>query len=391
MEYVGVLGATGSIGINTLDVIANFPDRFRVSMLSTNSNIELLLKQVKKFKPYAVCIVDGNSAEKFKKIKSGIVKVYKGEEGLWRMIEDVRIDALLVAIVGSTALKPILTGLKKVKKIALANKEALVMAGSIIMKSAIKNKAKILPVDSEHSAIFQCLSGSSDAEIKKIYLTGSGGPLLNMPESNFKGITIEKAINHPKWRMGRKISIDSATMMNKGLEVIEAHHLFGVTVDKIEVLIHPEAVVHSMVEFIDGSILAQMAICDMRIPIQYALTYPDRFSSGTKEVVFSKIRSLNFYNPDFKKFPCLGLAYEAGRQAGTYPAALNASNEVAVGEFLKGRTGFTDIPWVIEKIMALHNNAHNPDLGHILEIDAWARRKTLELLSDNKEMRKCYR
>lgn len=380
MQRIAILGSTGSIGKNALDVISRFPDRFNVVALSVYSNTDLLLRQVRKFKPRAVCVADRDKAVQLRK-KYGKVRVYEGEDGLCRMIEDIKIDTLVVGIVGSSALLPILTALSKIKRIALANKEALVMAGDIIMKKARRNNVKILPVDSEHSAVFQCIASPDRSGIKKIYLTGSGGPLLKTPKKNFKYITPKEAINHPKWKMGKKISVDSATMMNKGLEVIEAHHLFGLGVERIEVLIHPETVIHSMVEFIDGSILAQMGTCDMRIPIQYALTYPFRDVSPVRSVKFTEFKGLHFDSPDFKKFPCLRMAYEAGRHGGTYPCVLNASNEVAVTDFLKGQIRFTDIPGVIEKILQSHTSLKNPKLKDILEADKWAREKTKEILS----------
>jgi len=379
MQRISVLGSTGSIGTGTLEVISKFSNRFSVRALSTNSNIDLLSEQVARLRPEAVCVVDVDAARKFRK-GSAKVKVYEGEEGLCSMTADLKVDTLVVGIVGSSALLPILKAMDNIKRIALANKEALVMAGDIIMKKAKKNKIEILPVDSEHSAVFQCITSRPGSEIKNIYLTGSGGPLLRVPKKDFKHITPKEAINHPKWKMGKKISVDSATMMNKGLEVIEAHHLFGLGFDKIKVVIHPETVVHSMVEFIDGSILAQMACCDMRIPIQYALTYPSRFISPVKGIGFSKLKTLNFYQPDFKKFPCLEMAYEAARYGGTYPSVLNASNEIAVGEFLKGRIGLTDIPKVIEKVLGLHKGVKGPGLRDILETDKWARIKTKEMI-----------
>jgi len=249
------------------------------------------------------------------------------------------------------------------------------------MEKAKKKNAKILPVDSEHSAIFQCITSNNGSGIERIYLTGSGGPLLAAPKKDFKNITPKEAVNHPKWKMGKKISVDSATMMNKGLEVIEAHHLFGVAVDKIEVLVHPEAAIHSMVEFVDGSVLAHMGKCDMRMPIQYALTHPSRYTSPVKNIVFSKLREIHFYPPDFKKFPCLRIAYESAKRGGTYPSVLNASNEVAVGEFLKERIKFTDIPKAIEKVLESHEAIKNPSLEEILDSDRWARVRTKEILS----------
>lgn len=380
MQKIAVLGSTGSIGTNTLDIVSRFPDRFRVSALSANSNIDLLKKQARKFKPEAVCIGDTKKAKIFKEGR-GRIKVYEGAEGLCRMIEDIKVDTAVVGIVGSCALLPILTALNNVKSIALANKETLVMAGDIIMKKAKKNKVRILPVDSEHSAIFQCIASNNTQEIKNIYVTGSGGPLLHIAKKNFKNITPRQAVNHPRWKMGKKISVDSATMMNKGLEVIEAHRLFGIEIEKIKVLIHPEAVVHSMVEFIDGSTLAQMGKCDMRVPIQYALTYPSRFNSPVRGIDFSELAALNFYQPDFKRFPCLEIAYDAALKGKTYPCVLNASNEVAVGEFLKGRIRFTGIPKVIEKVIGLHKGVINATLQDILEADKWTRVKTKEMLS----------
>jgi 1-deoxy-D-xylulose-5-phosphate reductoisomerase len=389
MEKIAVLGSTGSIGTNGLDVISKFPDRFKVCALSTNTNVELLRKQAKVFKPEAVCITgpsqpDGKnhscSGSNFALQNLRKIKIYKGEDGLLRMLEEVKIDTVIVGIVGSSALLPILTVLDRVKKMALANKEALVMAGSIIMNKAAKNKVTIIPVDSEHSAIFQCIEGSNRKCLRKIFLTGSGGPLLKVGISSFKDITVKQAINHPRWKMGKKISVDSATMMNKGLEVIEAHWLFNMDISNIEILIHPEAVVHSMVEFRDGAILAQMGACDMRIPIQYALTYPDRIDSGIKSPEFSKIKNLSFYNPDFNRFPCMSLACEAGKKQGTFPSVLNASNEVCVREFIEGRIRFTDIPKAIEKAMGLHKSVKNPGLDNILEADKWARVKTKEII-----------
>lgn len=376
MERIAVLGSTGSIGRNGLDVISRFPDRFKVCALSSNTNVELLQKQAKIFKPEAVCITGEGASEG----KWGKIRAYEGERGLLRMLEDIKIDTVLVGIVGSSALLPVLTALDRVKKIALANKEALVMAGGIIMDKALKNKVTVIPVDSEHSAIFQCIGNSDRKKLKKIFLTGSGGPLLKVGMPKFKDITVKQAINHPRWKMGRKISVDSATMMNKGLEVIEAHWLFDIDIGSIEILIHPEAVIHSMVEFRDGAVLAQLGACDMRMPIQYALTYPDRFDSGIKSPEFSKIRNLNFYNPDFKKFPCMGLAYEAGKQAGTFPSVLNASNEAAVEEFIKGNIRFTDIPEIVGKVLGLHKGVKDPGLEDILEADKWARVKTKEML-----------
>jgi 1-deoxy-D-xylulose-5-phosphate reductoisomerase len=382
MQRIIVLGSTGSIGINALDVISRMKERFSVTALSTCSNISLLSKQVKIFKPKAVCVVDVAKAREFRNnFRFGKTKVYEGEEGLCLMIKDISMDILLVSIVGSSALKSVLTGLDHAKRIALANKEALVMAGDVIMAKAKKRKVEILPVDSEHSAVFQCVGSGYKPEIKNIYLTGSGGPFLGISRKYFKDITPEQAVNHPRWKMGKKISVDSATMMNKGLEVIEAHHLFGVGIDNIKVLIHPEAVIHSMVEFMDGAILAQLGTCDMRTPIQYALTYPARSLSPVKRLELSVSRALNFKTPDLGKFPCLKIAYEAAKKGKTYPCVLNASNEESVNAFLKGMICFTDIPKIIEKVLSFHRGVKSPDLNDILETDKWARVKTKEILS----------
>ncbi|PIP68638.1 MAG: 1-deoxy-D-xylulose-5-phosphate reductoisomerase [Candidatus Omnitrophica bacterium CG_4_9_14_0_2_um_filter_42_8] len=376
MENIAVLGSTGSIGTSGLDVIAKFPDRFKVCALSANANVGLLRKQAKIYKPEAVCIgeISGDKGG------WGRIKVYEGETGLLEMLENLKIDTVLVGIVGSSALMPILTVLDKARKMALANKEALVMAGGLIMDKAAKNNVKIVPVDSEHSAIFQCIGSNDKKDLKKIFLTGSGGPLLKVKKSGFRNITVKQAINHPRWKMGKKISVDSATMMNKGLEVIEAAWLFNMEIKNIEILIHPEAVIHSMVEFTDGAVLAQMAACDMRLPIQYALTYPERSRSGIKSPDFSKIKNLTFYKPDFERFPCMDLAYDAGKKGGTFPSALNASNETAVKEFMEGRIKFIDIPKVIDRVLRLHKGVKDPGLLDILEADKWARIKTKEML-----------
>ncbi len=384
MKNIAILGSTGSIGMNALDVISRFPARFRVTCLSANTNIETLSRQVKKFKPVAVCVADKEKARQFRAgKKTGKLKIYEGEQGLLEMIEANTMDTLLVAIVGASALMPILTSLKKIKKLALANKEALVMAGNIIMKQARAKKVKVLPVDSEHSAVFQCISPDDGSAVKKIYLTGSGGPLLKMHKTDFSKVSARKAVKHPKWDMGKKISVDSSTMMNKGLEVIEAHRLFNLPVDRIEVVIHPETVIHSMVEFMDNSILAQMGSCDMRIPIQYALTYPERSKSPARSLNFSEFSKLHFYSPDFEKFPALRLAYEAGKKDGTCPCVLNAANEVAVQEFIGENILFTDIVDTVEKVLKRHKNIKSPSLRDITEADGWARRKAKEILGVN--------
>ncbi len=380
MRRVTILGSTGSIGTNVLDVISRIPGGFKVIALSTNSNTKLLEKQIRGFRPEAVCIVDEDKAKRFLRNSSfkGL-KVYTGNKGLCRMIRDYPVDVVVNAISGGFGLLPALTSLRFAKILALANKESLVMAGGIIMDEAAKFRTKIIPVDSEHSAIFQCLNGRESSAVKKIYLTGSGGPLF-LKKRDFNSVTPKEAINHPKWRMGKKISIDSATLMNKGLEIIEARWLFNIDINKIEVLIHPQAVVHSMVQFIDGSIFAHLGICDMRLPIQHALTYPERIASTLKTLDFTKIKDLHFYPPDLKKFPCLKIAFEVASLGGTYPCVMNAANEIAVSAFLKKEVRFTQIPVIIKKVLDTHKNIKNPSLEDILEMDRWAREKAISII-----------
>ena len=299
------------------------------------------------------------------------------------MLADRRIDRVVLAISGSAALPPLLKAIESGKDVALANKEALVMAGPLIMRLAAKNKVKILPIDSEQSAIWQCLEGQDRPKLKEIYLTASGGPFLNLEKKQFKNITPRQALAHPRWKMGRKISVDSATLMNKGLELLEAMYLVGVAPEKIKILIHPESIVHSMVEYVDGSVIAQLSVTDMRIPIQYALSYPERLPAPAafKALDFYRLKTLNFAKPDFKKFPCLKLAYQAACDGGTTPCVLNAANEVSVSEFLKRRLRFTFIPLVIEKVLARHRNIKNPGLKDILAADNWARRQASNIIN----------
>ncbi|MBM3246887.1 MAG: 1-deoxy-D-xylulose-5-phosphate reductoisomerase [Candidatus Omnitrophica bacterium] len=283
------------------------------------------------------------------------------------------IDKLVLAISGSAALSPLLCAIDAGIDIALANKEAIVAAGPVITRKLKTKKARIIPIDSEQSAIWQCLNNEDRAKIKNIYLTASGGPLRKTSRNDFQGLTVKRVLRHPRWRMGEKITVDSATLMNKGLEVLETMFLFGIGRDKIKVIIHPEAIIHSMVEFIDGVVLAQLSITDMRIPIQYALSYPERLACGSTGVDFYKLRRFNFERPDCKKFPCLQLAWRAAQEGGTLPCVLNAANEVSVEEFLKGRLNFISIPYVIERVMDRHRNVRQPDLGDIEEADTWAR------------------
>ncbi|MEW6170745.1 MAG: 1-deoxy-D-xylulose-5-phosphate reductoisomerase [Candidatus Omnitrophota bacterium] len=378
MKRIAILGSTGSVGQSTLSVIRQFPDKFLVEALSTCNNATLLSEQINKFNPKNAVIVNET-----KKIKNNFsnTKIYFGKDNLKKIVIDKNIDLVVIAISGAAALIPLIEAIKHKKTIALANKESLVMAGHIVIKMAKENKVKIIPIDSEQSAIWQCLEGNNKKDISKIYLTASGGPLNNVSLKNFRNLSKNKILNHPRWKMGRKITVDSATLMNKGLEVIETKWLFGIDLDSINVLIHPEAIIHSMVEFCDGSLMAQLSNTDMRFPIQYALTYPERYRSNFKKLDFLKIKSLNFKKPDFKKFPCLGLAYQVARDGGSMPCVLNASNEEAVDAFLNDNLKFIHIPKVVEKILSKHKKISNPNLNEILEIDKWARHRTKEYIN----------
>ncbi len=381
MKNIVILGSTGSVGRNSLDVIEKFKDKLNVLGLSANSNIDLLLEQVERFNPKFVCISDKERSFKFKsKLKRKDLKVFIGTEGLNEIVKEKSVDLIVMAISGMTALFPLLEAIRAKKRVTLANKEAMVMAGEVIMREAKRNDVKIIPVDSEASAIQQCLENKRKDHLKKIYITCSGGPLNDTPFKRFKYITKKQVLAHPKWKMGEKISVDSATLMNKGLELIELMWLFDIDPSKIEVIIHKEAIIHSMVEFCDGIILAQLATPDMRLPIQYALSWPERWSQGHIQLDFSKFKSLTFAEPDLKKFPCLETAMEIARLKGTYPCALNASNEVVVRAFLDGRIDFIKIPQTIQKVLSKHRGIKEPDLAQLLETDSWAREETEKLI-----------
>lgn len=376
MKRIAVLGSTGSIGRNTLEVIERFPRHFKVVGLSANANIDLLSRQIEKFRPDFVSVSDTDAAYKLKtRSVFRKIRVFAGQDGLLEMVKEPVIDEVMMAISGSAALVPLLKSIEHKKEIALANKEALVMAGQIIMRKAVLNRVKIIPVDSEQSAIRQCLDGRPGHKINKVYLTASGGPLRKCSKSQLENITVSQALRHPCWKMGKKISVDSATLMNKGLEVIEAMHLFSLGSDKIKIIVHPEAVIHSMVEFQDGVVLAQMSVTDMRIPIQYSLSYPERLRSAFGKIDFYGLKKFSFGQPDFARFPCLGLAYDAAKKSGTMPCVLNAANEISVRAFLKNRLRFVYIPRVIEKVMHKHRNINKPGLTDILQADTWARQE----------------
>jgi len=381
MKNIAVLGSTGSIGQNTLGVARGFPDKFKVIALTTNSNIGILIQQIKRFQPELICVRDESAALALRRrFRLKKIKLFIGDRGLRELVQDKRIDKVLLAISGAGALMPLLKAIESGKDIALANKEALVMAGPIIMKRAREKKVKIIPVDSEQSAIWQCLDGEDKNKLKNIYLTASGGPLRETGKKDFRNISLRQVLKHPRWKMGPKITVDSATLMNKGLELLETMYLFGIGPKRIKILIHPEALIHSMVEFSDGVILAQLSITDMRIPIQYALTYPERLPNKLSGIDFSKMQNFTFQKPDFNKFPCLGLAYRVAGEKGTMPAVLNAANEVSVEAFLKKRLNFVLIPKIIEKVLDRHKNRINSDLDDILKADAWARQEASRVI-----------
>lgn len=381
MKNVVILGSTGSIGINTLKVIKSFPRRFRVVGLSSFSNTGLLKEQIRIFKPSLVTVVDSAKARELRKeINTRGIRFFSTEEGLNIMAVSRKADIVVVAISGASAVYPLLAAIKAKKHICLANKESVVMAGDILINEAKKKGVNLIPVDSEHNAIFQCINSSKQSKINRIYLTGSGGPLHKVAKYKFPGLSVRQVLKHPKWKMGKKITVDSATLMNKGLEMIEARHLFGISIDKIRLLIHPEAIIHSMVEFVDGAILAQLGITDMRLPIQYALTYPERVSTPLPAVDFSKIKTLSFYRPDLSKYPCLVLAMAAIKLGRSYPAVLNAADEEAVRAFLEGRIRLVKIPAVIEKVLLKHRPAGDTSLDEILQADRWAREEARSLI-----------
>lgn len=362
-----ILGSTGSIGTSALEVIENNSDKFSVKYLSTNTRIDLLLEQAKKFKPRGIIVTDDDAYREIKSYNLNF-EVYSKYD-LLEIIVREDIDIVIAAMVGFAGLESTLEAARSGKKIALANKETLVVAGHILTKIAQESGSEIIPIDSEHSAILQCLIGENKSQVRKIILTASGGPFLYREIEDFENITIEEALKHPNWKMGNKITIDSATMMNKGLEVIEAHWLFGLRKDQIEVIIHPQSIIHSMVEFVDGSIKAQLGIPDMKLPIQYALSYPERFPVSYSTMDFIKHSQLTFLEPDLRKFKCLELAYKCLELGGNYPVILNAANEVAVQKFLNNEIKFTQIPEIIEKSLEKFGISKEPNINEIFEWD----------------------
>jgi len=381
LKKIAILGSTGSIGVNTLNVMRKLGKGYKITGISAQKNVDLLIKQIIEFRPAIVALGAEKAAQELKKRLRRfrpLPRIYEGTSGLIEFARNPVSDFLVSALVGAAGLLPTLAAIEAGKDIALANKEILVMAGDLIIKTAKKRGIKILPLDSEHSAIFQCLRAEKIKHVRRLILTASGGPFYKYKKSQLEKVTVKETLHHPTWQMGKKITVDSATLMNKGLEAIEASHLFGIDINRIDVLIHPQTTVHSLVELVDGSILAQLAIADMRIPIQFALTYPQRYPSRLQGLKLEKIAHLTFYKPNLKNFPCLGLALKAGRTGGTMPVVLNAADEIAVEAFLVGKIKLTDIPKIIESIMAEHKVNKRPSLKKILEINQWARNRTKE-------------
>lgn len=376
---IAILGSTGSIGQSALEVLERLAGRFRVTYLTTQRNIDLLRNQINRFRPRGVVVRDEGAAALLRESINGTTEVLAGEDGLLDVVSRDDVDIVLCSLVGFAGLKPTLRAVEAGKDVALANKETLVVGGALVMAKVRETGVRLLPVDSEHSAIFQCLQGEEIRNVDRLILTASGGPFLSVGADQFDSITVAQALNHPTWRMGNKVTIDSATLMNKGLEVIEACWLFGIPPDRIDVVIHPQSIIHSMVEFADGSVKAQMGIPDMRMPIQYALTYPERPAAPSPRLDFSLLREMTFLLPDTGKFQCLPLAYRALMMGGTAPAVLNAANEVAVQMFLEGDLPFAGIPGVIRKALDAHTPAQTFTLQDLERIDAETRRTARQL------------
>ncbi len=383
MKRLAILGSTGSIGVSTLEIVAEHPDRFQVVALTAGRNLALLEEQIARFSPVIVAVPDRENARLLEeRIGAGGPEVLYGMEGLICCAAASPAEMVVSAIVGAAGLEPTLAAIAAGRDIALANKETLVIAGELVMATVARSGSKLYPVDSEHSAIYQSLAGHRKEDVRRLILTASGGPFRNWSIEDLCGVTPKDALAHPNWTMGRKITIDSATMMNKGLEVIEAHWLFDLSIDKIAVHIHPESIVHSMVEYVDGAVMAQLGIPDMKTPIAYALSYPERLALDLPHLDLCRLGKLHFAAPDRKCFPCLDLAYEAIRRGGTTPAVLNAANEIAVEAFLQEKVGFLDIPRIISLAMDGHSCTAVAGLEEILAADAWARQRA-ESVIDN--------
>jgi len=374
-----ILGSTGSIGTNVLNVVRQFPDRFRILGLGAGKNIALLRKQIEFFKPQRVGVLLHQDAEALKSLSNNF-QVLSGEEGFIDLAITEEADMIVSAQVGAAGLKPTFAAVSACKSVGLANKETLVMAGELIMSEVSRKRTSLLPIDSEHNAIYQCLQGHNQKEVKRIILTASGGPFRNLPPERLSTVGLEQVLAHPTWHMGAKITVDSATLMNKGLEAIEARWLFGVSMDMIDVHVHPQSVIHSMVEYVDGSVVAQLSIPDMRIPIAYALSFPERLPLNLPQLNFFDIKNLTFERPNWEGFPCLRMAFDAGRIGGTMPVVLHAANEIAVKLFLEQRINFIDIPSLIEKTLEKHTAGSVQSIDQIIEVDRWARETTYSLL-----------
>ncbi len=381
MKRIAVLGSTGSIGRQVIDVAERLPDRIQITALAAYKNAALLAEQAKKIRPQIVAIADSSLAGELAfRLQGETCRIATGKEGLIKVATWHEADVLVVSLAGSAALEPTVAGIESGKQIALASKEVLVAAGEVVRRLANRHKINILPIDSEHSAIFQCLNGEKKDNLEKIILTASGGPFRNKPAEQLNNVTLEDALAHPTWSMGKKITIDSATLMNKALEIIEAQWLFDIPADKVQVVIHPQSIVHSMVMLKDGSILAQLGLPDMRLPIQYALTYPDRIDTNLPKLDIIKKGPLTFEDPDCGKFPALKLAYKAAEVGGTMPAVFNAADEVAAQLFLEGKIPFTGIVELVDKTMLAHDPTQNPELSDIIKADRWAKQYAVSLL-----------
>ena len=380
MKNITVLGSTGSIGVSTLEIVAAHPDRFRIVAMTAGKNLELFTRQIRQFAPRIAVVASPEDVPRLKELCSGLdVTILGGVEGLIAAATADETEMVVAAIVGAAGLVPTAAAIRARKDIALANKETLVTAGHLFMDLVAEFGVRLFPVDSEHSAVFQSIEGHRSEDIGKIILTASGGPFLNTPAAQLAKVTVRDALNHPNWNMGKKITIDSATMMNKGLEVIEARWLFNTPVDRIQVNIHPQSIVHSMVEYVDGCVIAQLGTPDMKAPIAYALAYPERITTGVKQLDLTSFSGLTFFKPDNGKFRCLNLAYRAISAGESMPAVMNAANEIAVAEFLEGRIGFTQIAETIERTMDAHS-AHNlQSIDEVLKADLWGRESAREI------------
>ncbi len=382
-KKIAILGSTGSIGVNALNVVREMPEQLEVLGLAAHSSAAVLAKQAKEFKPKLVTMFEDTAAFSLKKMLNGGARhLPSGVPGLVEMASHKDVDVVLTSLVGGVGFAPLLAAVKSGKTVALANKEPMVMAGAQFMMESARWQARIVPVDSEPSAIFQCMQGYPRKSVKKVFLTASGGAFYRH-RGPLRDVTVAQALKHPTWSMGRKITIDCATLMNKGLETIEIMNMFGLRLDQVEVVIHPQSIIHSAVEFVDGSVLAQMSPPDMKLPIQYAMTYPERVKQVTEPLDLIKVGTLTFAKPDFRRFPCLALAREAARVGGGMPCVLNAADEVAVEAFVAGRIRFTDISRIVEKTMQAYRPAAGlPSLAEVVEIDQWAREKATELVEE---------